>query len=71
MNDGPSLTERPELVTKRLSLRRSNDGDADITVSILGDLGGCASARACPAPYGPADARFFLEQVLPVNGCGP
>ena len=59
--------ERPALATKRLSLRRPNDGDVDAIVSIVGDWDVARRLARIPHPYGPADARFFLEQVVPAE----
>ncbi len=67
MNDGLSLSERPELVTERLSLRRPNDGDVDAVVGIVGHWEVARRLARIPHPYGPVDARFFLEQVVPVE----
>ena len=67
MNNGLSLSERPELVTERLSLRRPNDGDVDAIVSIVGDRDFARRLARIPHPYGAADARFFLEQVVPAE----
>jgi RimJ/RimL family protein N-acetyltransferase len=67
MNDRPSLNDRPKLVTERLSLRPPEDGDVDAIVSIVGDWNVARRLARVPHPYGPADARFFLEQVVPAE----
>ena len=64
-NDAPDLDNRPELVTERLLLRRPNDGDVNVIVHIVGDWEVARRLARVPHPYGPADARFFLEQVVP------
>jgi RimJ/RimL family protein N-acetyltransferase len=67
MNDRPSLNDRPKLVTERLSLRPPEDGDVDAIVSIVGHWNVARRLARVPHPYGPADARFFLEQVVPAE----
>ena len=67
MNGGPSLSERPELVTERLSLRRPGGSDVDAIVSIVGEWEVARRLARVPHPYGPADASFFLEQIVPVE----
>ena len=67
MNVGLSLSERPELVTERLSLRWPNDGDSDAIVGIVGDWQVARRLARVPHPYGPAEARFFVEQVVPAE----
>lgn len=64
---GLDLSERPELVTERLSLRRPDDRDVDHIVGIVGDWEVARRLARVPHPYGPADARFFLEQVVPAE----
>lgn len=65
MSKNLSFSERPELVTSRLLLRRPNNGDVDAIVSIVGDWDVARRLARIPYPYGVADARFFLEQVVP------
>ena len=67
MNDVPSLKERPELTTGRLYLRRPNDGDVAAIMNIAGDREIARRLARVPHPYGAADARYFLEQVVPVE----
>jgi RimJ/RimL family protein N-acetyltransferase len=67
MKNGLPLSERPELVTERLILRRPNDGDVDAIVSIVGNWEVARRLARIPHPYGPADARFFLERVVPAE----
>lgn len=67
MKNGPLLSERPELVTERLVLRRPNDGDVDAIVSIVGNWEVARRLARVPHPYGLADARFFLERVVPAE----
>ena len=55
---------RPDLVTERLRLRRPNDNDVDAIVSIVGDWEVARRLARVPHPYGPADARFFLEHIV-------
>lgn len=67
MLNASSLSERPELVTDRLLLRRPKDGDVDAIVSIVGEWEVARRLARVPHPYGPADAVFFLEQVVPAE----
>ncbi|WP_353198960.1 GNAT family N-acetyltransferase [Sandarakinorhabdus sp.] len=67
MTSYTSLYERPDLSTKRLSLRRPNDSDVNAIVSIVGDWEVARRLARVPHPYGPSDARFFLEQVVPAG----
>ena len=67
MNDSVSLSERPGLTTERLSLRGLTEGDVDAIVSIVGNWEVARCLARVPHPYGPADARFFLEQVVPTE----
>lgn len=67
MLDTLSLSERPELVTDRLLLRRPDAGDADAVVNIVGDWEVARRLARVPHPYDPADAAFFLEQVVPAE----
>lgn len=61
------LGERPRLVTERLSLRRPDARDVDRIVSIVGDWEVACRLARVPHPYGPDDARFFLERVVPTE----
>lgn len=67
MSSTSSLSKRPDLATERLSLRRPNDGDVDAIVSIVGDWEVARRLGRVPHPYGPADARFFLQHVVPTE----
>ncbi len=67
MNNGLSMSDRPDLTTKRLSLRCPDDSDVDAVVSIVGDWEVARRLARVPHPYGLADARFFLEQVVPAE----
>ena len=67
MNNNLSLTNRPDLATERLCLRRPNDKDVEAIVGIVGDWEVARRLARVPHPYGPADARFFLEQVVPAE----
>ena len=60
-----SLTERPDLFTERLLLRRPETGDVEAIVSIVGDWNVARRLARVPHPYGPEDARFFLDEVVP------
>lgn len=61
------LEERPNLVTERLSLRRPNGGDIEAIVNVVGDWEVARRLARVPHPYGPSDARYFLDQVVPAE----
>lgn len=67
MNTDLSLGNRPDLATERLSLRRPNDRDVDAIVGVVGDWEVARRLARVPHPYGPADARFFLDHVVPAE----
>lgn len=61
------LSNRPDLATERLILRRPDDRDVDAIVSVVGDWEVARRLARVPHPYGPADARFFLDHVVPAE----
>ena len=63
----PYLDIRPDLDTTRLSLRRPTEGDVEAIVSIVGNWEVARRLARVPHPYGPDDARFFLERVVPAE----
>ncbi len=63
----PNLDSRPDLATTRLSLRRPARHDVEGIVSIVGDWEVARRLARVPHPYGPDDARFFLDQVVPAE----
>ena len=67
MSNAVSFRERPDLATERLSLRRPNTDDVDAIVGIVGDWDVARRLGRVPHPYGPADAHFFLEHVVPAE----
>lgn len=67
MSTVQNLCNRPDLATERLSLRRPNDGDVAAIVSIVGDWEVARRLARVPHPYGPTDARFFLENIVPAE----
>ncbi|WP_298091122.1 GNAT family N-acetyltransferase [uncultured Sphingomonas sp.] len=67
MTNGLSLYERPDLATERLVLRRPNDGDLNAIVGIVGNWKVARRLARVPHPYGPDDARFFLDQIVPAE----
>jgi RimJ/RimL family protein N-acetyltransferase len=67
MSSSPRLSERPDLTTERLLLRRPNDGDVDAIVNVVGDSQVARRLARVPHPYGPADAHFFLNEIVPVE----
>lgn len=57
--------ERPLLETERLLLRRPVAGDVAAIVAAVGDADVARRLSRIPHPYGPDDARFFLDMVVP------
>jgi len=57
--------ERPDLATERLVLRQPQEADIPAIVGIVGDLSVARTLSRIPHPYGEADARFFLDQIVP------
>ncbi|MBX3500201.1 MAG: GNAT family N-acetyltransferase [Alphaproteobacteria bacterium] len=57
--------ERPVLTTGRLVLRQPSDGDIPAIIDIVGDLRVARQLARIPHPYGEADARFFLDEIVP------
>jgi RimJ/RimL family protein N-acetyltransferase len=57
--------ERPVLTTERLVLRRPQEQDIAAIIDIVGDLLVSRNLARVPYPYGEADARFFLDQIVP------
>ena len=71
----PYLDSRPDLATARLSLRRPAERDGAAIISIVGDWDVARRLARVPHPYGPDDARFFLDRgvgtaVLTMGGEG-
>ena len=61
------VSERPDLETRRLLLRLPNHGDVDAIVRIAGEWDVARRLACVPHPYSPADARFFLDHVVPAE----
>ena len=57
--------QRPVLTTERLVLRRPRDADIPAIIDIVGDLRVSRHLARIPHPYGEADARFFLDEIVP------
>lgn len=57
--------ERPVLTTERLVLRRPLAADIPAIVDIVGDLRVARYLARIPHPYGEADGRFFIDEVVP------
>ncbi len=57
--------ERPVLTTGRLVLRRPQAGDIPAIVDIVGDLRVSQYLARVPHPYGEADGRFFIDEIVP------
>lgn len=67
MTKTSSLYDRPDLATERLALRRPNIGDVNAIVDIVGDWDVARRLARVPHPYGPDDAWFFLDQIVPAE----
>lgn len=67
MTNSLSLHKRPDLATERLALRHPNDGDANAIVNIVGDWDVARRLARVPHPYGPDDAQFFIDQIVPAE----
>ncbi|WP_256926673.1 GNAT family N-acetyltransferase [Sphingomonas sp. TZW2008] len=57
--------DRPIIETGRLRLRRPNDRDVSAIITAVGDAEVARRLSRIPHPYTPADARFFLDHVVP------
>lgn len=55
------------LRTKRLTLRRPQESDADAIIAIAGDWNVARRLARVPHPYSSADLRFFFEHVVPAE----
>jgi RimJ/RimL family protein N-acetyltransferase len=60
-----ALSSRPLLHTTRLILRRPTQQDIAPIINIAGDWEVASRLAAVPHPYEEADARFFLETIIP------
>lgn len=69
MHAAPDTSDRPVLVTERLVLRRPALGDVEAIVAGVGDREVAIRLSRIPHPYGIADARFFLDKVVPHEWC--
>lgn len=63
--DRRPLPDRPRLVTPRLVLRHPEHRDADAIVAAIGDRDVARRLARVPHPYGPGDAAFFLNRIVP------
>jgi RimJ/RimL family protein N-acetyltransferase len=61
------MSEHPDLATNRLLLRLPNHGDVDAIVGIVGEWDVARRLARVPHPYSPADARAFLDHVVPAE----
>jgi RimJ/RimL family protein N-acetyltransferase len=57
--------QRPVLTTERLVLRRPQASDIPAIVDIVGDLRVARYLARIPHPYGEADGRFFIDEIVP------
>lgn len=60
-----ALADRPVLRTARLMLRRPAEQDIPEIIAIAGDWEIASRVSRVPHPYSEADARFFLNEILP------
>ena len=65
MHDLPPVGQSPTLRTERLRLRRPAERDLPAIAAIAGDWRVARRLARVPHPYGMADARFFLERIVP------
>jgi len=63
--DTRPLPDRPLLVTARLVLRHPQHRDTDAIVAAIGDRDVARRLARVPHPYGPEDAAFFLDRIVP------
>lgn len=61
--------DRPVLATERLRLRRPEMRDVAAIVRIVGQRDVAVRLSRVPHPYGAADARFFLDEVVAGEWC--
>ena len=57
--------DRPTLRTERLLLRRPEYDDIEAIVRIAGDWEIARRLARMPHPYGAAEARYFLDEIVP------
>lgn len=57
------IDHAPEIETRRLTLRAPRHADAARVASLANDYDVAAMTTRMPHPYGPSDARQFIEQV--------
>jgi RimJ/RimL family protein N-acetyltransferase len=62
-----ALAERPVLQTARLTLRRPDEQDIPAIVAIAGDWEVARRLSRMPHPYSDANARFFLDEIVPAE----
>ncbi len=62
-----ALAARPVLRTARLELRRPVEEDTPAIVAIAGDWEVASRLSRMPHPYGPENARVFLDEIVPVE----
>ena len=67
MNSAPLFSDRLDLATDRLILRRPNYSDVDAIVKGVGLWEVARRLARVPYPYGPDDARFFLDKIVPAE----
>lgn len=60
-----ALTQQPVLTTARLVMRRPVEADIPAMVEQANDWQVARRLGRLPHPYGIADARFFLDRVVP------
>lgn len=59
------MTDRPDLATGRLLLRRPVHADRSAIAAICGRIEVSRGLARVPHPYTEADADFFLEEIVP------
>lgn len=62
-----ALSSKPLLFTTRLILRSPTEQDIAPIIKIAGDWEIASRLAAVPHPYDEADARFFLDTIVPTS----
>lgn len=67
MQNRKTIRPRPELATDRRLLRTPLGSDVPAIVAMVGNWDVARRLSRVPHPYGVADARFFLREIVPVE----
>lgn len=61
------MLQRPPLTTDRLHLRLPVEADSPAIVQLVNDRDVARQLARVPHPYGPDDARVFLQHIVPTE----